>query len=150
MEDINRTIEFLTGGVPDIFAELQENDKIGKLMNGLKKEGFIDKNTRLEDFRVLFGIPLREEYTPFIPVRWIGSKILLYFFLKELFPKKCFYQSIFIVPRLFVNRYNDPCVPPQTSLKKIIYSKGYYELCTLLNNYNKRTEIYSPVVDENR
>lgn len=80
MEKINRTIDFLTAGIPDIFAELQENDKIAQLMDELKNGGFIDKNTRIEDFRVLFGIPLREKDSPFIPIRWINNVQLLRFF----------------------------------------------------------------------
>ena len=115
MEDINRTIEFLTGGVPDIFAELQENDKIGKLMNGLKKEGSIDKDTRIEDFRVLFGIPLREKDTPFNPIRWIKSGQLLRYFVYSIFPHENIVGYIrFIVARLFVNRYMKMFVLPNS------------------------------------
>ena len=140
MEKINRTIDFLTAGIPDIFAELQENDKIAQLMDELKNGGFIDKNTRIEDFRVLFGIPLREKDSPFIPIRWINNVQLLRFFLYSIFPHENIVGYIrFIAARLFVNRYKRMFVLPNSD-KGRLNDKDFENLSELINKFKMRSQ----------
>lgn len=61
---------FLTIGLDFDFAMIPPNDKTSILLDELKKHGFISKDTKLEHFRILFGIPLHKKNTPFEPIKW--------------------------------------------------------------------------------
>lgn len=140
MEEIYKTIEFLVAGVPDIFAELPENDKITQLMDDLKNGGFIDKNTRIEDFSVLFGIPLKEKNTPFNPIRWIKNGQLLRYFVYNIFPHGSIvvgYYTPFIVDRLFVNKYKKRFILPHSD-KGRLKGQDFEMLIELINKFKMR------------
>lgn len=69
------------------FAQLPPNDKTAELLDKLKENGFVAKNTKLAHFRVLFGIPLCFDDRPFMPIKWLKNKQLLRYFIYEIFPR---------------------------------------------------------------
>lgn len=120
---------FLTKGVKFQFAKLPDNDYTAVLLDGLKKGGFVAKDTKLCHFRVLFGIPLQESETPFVPVKWKKNKQLLHYFVKYLFGDKWYRFK-----DLFADKNGNPVIFPHPDKQRLI-TTDYDLLCELLNNY---------------
>lgn len=120
---------FLTKGVKFQFAKLPNNDYTAVLLDGLKKGGFVSRDTKLCHFRVLFGMPLHESETPFEPIKWLKNKHLLHYFAKYLFGDKWYRFK-----DLFADRHGDPVKFPHPDKQRLI-STDYDMLCELLNNY---------------
>ena len=58
--------------------------EIIELMEALKNEGYIGKETRAEDFAILFGRPIGIEEPRFTKIRWMAANYLLYEFVSAL------------------------------------------------------------------
>ncbi|KXB46042.1 hypothetical protein HMPREF1870_00960 [Bacteroidales bacterium KA00344] len=85
--DFYRFMEICKQGTLLPFAQLPPNDKTAELLDKLKENGFVPKDTKLAHFRVLFGILLCFDDTPFRPIRWLKNKQLLRYFICEIFSR---------------------------------------------------------------
>ena len=79
--DMRLYIQFLIKGTNFHFAQIPSNDKTAILLARLKEYGFVSVDTRLEHFRVIFGIPLHKSDTPFEPIKWKKNRQLLRYFI---------------------------------------------------------------------
>ena len=130
-------VKYLIQGVHFDFAQLPTNDKTALLLEGLKEHGFISRDTKLAHFRVLFGIPLAKQDTPFEPIKWRKNKQLLRYFIYSLFPRKTIIgRGYFAIRGLFSNKHGEPINIPSSDLKRLEQSYDYPILVELLNNFN--------------
>lgn len=111
---------FLTKGVKFQFAKLPANDYTAVLLDRLKRNGFVSKDTRLCHFRVLFGIPLQENETQFVPIKWLKNKQLLHYFVKYLFGDKWYRFK-----DLFADKNGNPVIFPHPDKKRLYMSADY-------------------------
>lgn len=119
----------LTKGIKFQFARFPLNDYTATLLDGLKKHGFVASGTRLCHFRVLWGIPLQEEETPFEPIIWKKNKQLLLYFVRCLFGGKWY-----VFKNLFADRNGNPVTFPHYDKDRLEYSPDYPILEKLLKN----------------
>ena len=136
--DMSLYIQFLIKGTNFHFAKIPSNDKTAILLAGLKEYGFVSVDTRLEHFRVIFGIPLHKSDTPFEPIKWKKNKQLLRYFIYTLFPNETLWGAgMFAVPHLFANKHGEPILMPQSDKKRLECSSDYEKLMNLLKCFNE-------------
>lgn len=134
--DMGLYLRHLTVGTLFCFAKLPDNDRTAVLLNDLKRNGFVAEDTKIEHFRVIFGIPLHRSQTPFEPIKWLGNKQLFRFFICNVFPHKFLLdEGRRILPVLFADKHGEPLGIPQSDKKRLEYSSGYGCLKELLKNF---------------
>lgn len=134
--DMGLYLRHLTSGTYFSFAKLPDNDRTAVLLNDLKTNGFVAENTKIEHFRVIFGIPLHKSQTPFEPIKWLRNKQLFRFFICNIFPHKFLLEEDGrILPVLFADKYGEPLSIPQSDKKRLKYSSGYDSLKELLKKF---------------
>lgn len=119
----------LTKGIKYQFAKLPNNDYTAVLLDGLKKHGFVASGTWLCHFRVLWGIPLQEEETPFKPIIWKKNKQLLLYFVRYLFGGKWYNFK-----DLFADKNGNPVKFPHYDKDRLEESADYSILKKILKN----------------
>ena len=117
---------FLTIGLDFDFAMIPPNDKTSILLDELKKHGFISKDTKLEHFRILFGIPLHKKNTPFEPIKWQKNKQLLRYFIYSIFTKETIWNSRYSIINLFADKHGERIRIPESDRNRLEQSKDYY------------------------
>ncbi len=125
-------IPHLIKGTDFHFAEIPRCDKTAILLDGLKQNDFISTDTKLEHFRVLFGIPLHKADTPFERIKWRKNKQLLRFFVQELFSQEAIWRLAFCVSKLFTDKHGECMSMPQSDPKRLRQSSDYAKLVELL------------------
>ena len=135
-EEMRNYTSLLTIGMPFVFAGLPNNDKTMILLKGLKECDFVSKDTTIEHFRVLFGIPLHTKDTPFEPIKWRKNKQLLRYFIYAIFPKRTIYDNKLAIVSLFADKHGCKIVWPESDRKRLEQSYEYPTLVNLLNNFN--------------
>lgn len=136
--DMRLYIQFLIKGTNFHFAQIPSNDKTAILLARLKEYGFVSVDTRLEHFRVIFGIPLHKSDTPFEPIKWKKNRQLLRYFIYTLFPNETLWGTgTFAVPNLFANKHGEPILMPQSDKKRLECSSDYEKLMNLLKCFNE-------------
>lgn len=132
-----RFMDLITAGCNFEFAKLPANDKTFILLEGLKIHGFVSNTTKIEHFRVLFGIPLHKRDTPFGPIIWKKNKQLLRYFLYAMFPEKVIKDNKICIVSLFADIHGDKIVLPKSDLTRLKQSCDYSTLEDLLNKFNE-------------
>ena len=136
--DMGLYIQFLIKGTNFHFAQIPSNDKTAILLAELKERGFVSKDTKIEHFRVIFGIPLHKSDTPFEPIKWEKNRQLLRYFIYTLFPNETLWGTgTFAVPHLFANKHGEPIRMPQSDKKRLECSSDYEKLIDLLKCFNE-------------
>lgn len=118
-----------------VFAHIPGNSKIGLLLEELKYNGFVSKDTKIEHFKVIFGIPLSEKGTPFEPIKWRKNMQLLRFFIYRL----CGYnrqKGKSSIIELFADKYGESVKLVRSDLKRLEQSADYQNLVDILNRFN--------------
>lgn len=134
--DMGLYLRHLTCGTSFCFARLPDNDRTAVLLNDLKKNGFVAENTKIEHFRVIFGIPLHKSQAPFEPIKWLRNKQLFRFFICNVFSHKFLLEEVrCILPVLFADKYGEPLGIPQSDKKRLEYSSEYDSLKELLKKF---------------
>ena len=128
---------FLTIGLDFDFAMIPPNDKTSILLDELKKHGFISKDTKLEHFRILFGIPLHKKNTPFEPIKWQKNKQLLRYFIYSIFTKETIWNSRYSIINLFADKHGERIRIPESDRNRLEQSKDYPILVELLKKINE-------------
>lgn len=139
LSDMREYIQFLIKGTEFNFAQIPANDKVAILLTELKNYGFISNDTQIEHFRVIFGIPLHKSKTPFEPIKWKKSQLLLRHFIYTLFPQKTLWGTgMFAIPNLFANVHGEPLsTMPRSDQKRLKQSADYEILNKLLKEFNE-------------
>ena len=137
MEQLSNYIEYLKKGVSLNFAQLPPTDKTACLLEDLKRGGFVSTDTRIEHFRVLFGIPLHFSSTPFEPIKWRKNKQLLRYFLCTLYSKEDTWTISRICYRLIADKHGTAGFMPQSDKKRLEQSSDFEILVKLLNRFNE-------------
>ena len=136
--DMGLYIQFLIKGTNFHFAQIPSNDKTAMLLAELKEHGFVSTDTKIEHFRVIFGIPLHKSDTPFEPIKWKKNRQLLRYFICTLFPNETLWGTgMFAVPHLFANKHGEPMLMPQSDKKRLECSSDYEKLIDLLKCFNE-------------
>lgn len=135
-EKMRDFMHFLTIGFNFELIKLPTNDKTAILLDGLKIHGFVSKDTKLEHFRVLFGIPIHNRYAPFEPIKWRKNKQLLRYFVYELFPKETILNNRYSIVNLFADKHGCDIMLPESDLSRLEQSCDYPVLVDLLKNFN--------------
>lgn len=119
------------------FAKLPNNDKTGTLLNDLKESGFISKETKIEHFRVIFGIPVPLKQ-PFEPIKWCKNQALFRFFIDTLFTREALYGKLwYIIPKMFANKHGESLFIPKSDKKRLENSAEYEILKSILKRFNE-------------
>ena len=139
LSDMRLYMQYLIKGIGFCFAQIPSNDKTAILLEQLKEYGFVSMDTTIEHFRVIFGIPLHKNNTPFKPIKWKKNRQLLRYFVYTLFPKETMWGTgQFAIPHLFANKHGEPIkVIPQSDKKRLEYSSDYENLKDLLKKFNE-------------
>lgn len=128
---------FLTSGVSVRYAQFPASNKITALLGGLKEHGFIARDTDIEYFMVLFGIPLHRDKTPFQPIKWRKNRQLLRYFIYSIFPRQTLQCYGFLIsPRFFADKHGESIYLPSSDLKRLKTSSEYDLLVDLLKKFN--------------
>ena len=129
-------ITSLIQGIEYGFAMMPEHDKTSILLNTLKEHGFISKDTRLEHFRVIFGIPLHTTQTPFEKIKWKKNKQLLRYFVYTIFPENTVWtKGRYLVPLLFADEHGKSISLPKSDKQQLETSSDFPTLSQLLKNF---------------
>lgn len=129
-------ITSLIQGIEYGFAMMPEHDKTSILLNALKEHGFISKDTKLEHFRVIFGIPLHTTQTPFEKIKWRKDRQLLRYFVYEIFPKNTLWtKGRYLVPLLFADKYGESISLPQSDKQRLVTRSDFAMLSQLLKDF---------------
>lgn len=137
LHDIRSYFQLLTKGTDFGFAQLPSNNKIASLLQGLKDEGFVSKDTTIEHFMVIFGIPLHRNNTPFKPIKWRKNKQLLRYFVFSIFHEEMLLGNGVLLPSFFANKYGEHITLPQSDKTRLKTSADFDSLHSLLKNYNE-------------
>lgn len=136
MNEIIKELAFLVSGTSLRCAQFPAHDNMAELLEGLKKGGFVSGDTDIVYFRVLFGVPIHKNHTPFKPVRWMKNAQLLRYFVYSIFPRETIgVQCIFIVARLFANKYGENIMLPNADNDRLKQSADFEALKGLLNKF---------------
>ena len=135
--NLGNLIHLITTGVPFSVAELPSNDKTATLLNGLKTYDFVSKSTKLEHFRVIFGIYLHKKDAPFKPIIWRKNKQLLRFFIYTLFPRETIWINTHSILNLFSNTHGEQITLPESDKRRLEQSSDYPILDDLLKKFNE-------------
>lgn len=122
-----------------VFAQIPGNSKIGLLLEELKYNGFVSKDTKIEHFKVIFGIPLRKQEMPFEQIKWCKNMQLLRFFIYRL----CGYnrqKGKSSIIELFANKRGKSVKLVRSDLKRLEGSLDYQKLVDILKKFNSRHE----------
>ena len=83
-------------------------------------------DTDIVYFRVLFGVPIHKDNTPFKPVRWMKNTQLLRYFVYSVFPRETIVgYGRFIAARLFVGRNGKSVILPNSDKERLIQSADF-------------------------
>lgn len=136
MNEIIKELDFLVSGVSLRYAQFPAHDNVAELLEGLKKGGFVACDTDIVYFRVLFGVPIHKDNTPFKPVRWMKNAQLLRYFVYSVFPRDTIATyGCFIVARLFVDRNKKSTILPHSDKERLIQSADFEALEELINKF---------------
>lgn len=131
-------IRSLTQGIEYGFATMPLHDKTSVLLNDLKKYGFVSTDTRIEHFRVIFGIPLHKSNTPFEPIKWKKNRQLLRYFICTIFPQNTTWsKGRYLVPLLFADKHGKEISLPQSDIQRLRLSTDFTRLENLLKDFYK-------------
>lgn len=135
-EYIWRFTDLITVGFKFELAKLPESDKTAILLGELKTHGFVSKHTKLEHFRVLFGIPLHKRDTPFNPIKWTRNKMLLRYFIYSIFPHQTIRNNKHAIVSLFTDKHGGQIILPKSDKKRLEQSCDYITLVELIKKFN--------------
>lgn len=136
MNEIFKELDFLVSGVSLRCAQFPAHDKVAELLEGLKKGGFVSGDTDIVYFRVLFGVPIHKDNTPFKPIKWMKNAQLLRHFVYSVFPRGTIAAyGRFIVARLFANRYGESAILPNSDKERLTQSTDFDTLEELINKF---------------
>jgi len=136
MNEIFKELDFLVSGVSLRCAQFPAHDNVAELLEGLKKGGFVSGDTDIVYFRVLFGVPIHKDNTPFKPVRWMKNTQLLRYFVYSVFPRETIVgYGRFIATRLFVGRNGKSVILPNSDKERLIQSADFGNLEKLINRF---------------
>lgn len=136
MNEIFKELDFLVSGVSLRCAQFPAHDNVAELLEGLKKGGFVSGDTDIVYFRVLFGVPIHKDNTPFKPVRWMKNTQLLRYFVYSVFPRETIVgYGRFIAARLFVGRNGKSVILPNSDKERLIQSADFGNLEKLINRF---------------
>nr|DAQ34877.1 MAG TPA: hypothetical protein [Caudoviricetes sp.] len=136
LHDIRSYFQLLTKGSDFSFAQLPPNNKIATLLQGLKDEGFVSRDTTIEHFMVIFGIPLHKSNAPFEPIKWRKNKQLLRYFAFSIFHEEMLWGNGAFLPPFFADKHGEHIILPQSDKKRLKASADFDKLHSLLKNYN--------------
>lgn len=136
-EYIWRFTDLITTGFNFELAKLPQNDKTAILLSGLKTHRLVSEHTKLEHFRVLFGIPLHKKDAPFNPIKWIGNKLLLRYFIYSIFPHQTIRNNKHAIVSLFADKHGEQIMLPKSDKKRLEQSCDYIALVELIKKFNE-------------
>lgn len=142
LHDIHSYFQLLTKGTVFNFAQLPSDNKIATLLQGLKDEGFVSKDTKIEHFMVIFGIPLHKRNVPFEPIKWRKNRQLFRYFVFSIFPQEMLWLYNAFFPLFFADKHGEHITLPQSDKKRLKTSADFDKLRSLLKNYNECVSIF--------
>ena len=95
-------------------------------------------------FRVIFGVPLHKNQTPFEPIKWRKNKQLLRYFVLSLFHRDTVWsKGRYLVPSLFADEHGQNISLPQSDIRRLEASSDFPILCKLLKDFYEWGEFIS-------